>query len=116
LDAPPDILDLPALKRNFADDMAFVARLLVKFESRYPDQLQAVRDALARGDGTAAGEAAHRLAGETSVFYATAARQAALHVEDLARGGHIGEASGACEALHEELGRLAATLRGLVQA
>ena len=108
-----DILDLPALKRNFADDMGFVVRLLTKFEGRYPAQLHAVREALARSDGTAAGEAAHRIAGETSVFYATAARQAALRIEDLARAGQIPEATAACDTLAAELDRLASTLRGL---
>ena len=115
-DPSADILDLPALKRNFADDMGFVVRLLTKFEGRYPAQLQAVREALSRGDGTAAGEAAHRIAGETSVFYATAARQAALRIEDLARAGQIAEATAACDALAAELDRLASTLRGLAHS
>jgi HPt (histidine-containing phosphotransfer) domain-containing protein len=109
----PDILDLPALKRNFAGDMAFVGRLLTKFQGRYPGQVQAVRDALARNDGPAAAEAAHRVAGETSVFYAVAARQTALRVEDLARAGQLAEAAAACDSLVAELDRLASTLRAV---
>lgn len=110
-DPSPDVLDLAALRRNFADDMAFVARLLTKFEGRYPAQLQSVRDALARGDGTGAAEAAHRLAGETSVFYAVAARRAALAIEDLARAGDLTGAASACDGLARELGQLASALR-----
>lgn len=108
-----DILDLAALRRNFADDLPFVGRLLIKFESRYPGQLAAVREAVRRGDATAAAEAAHRIAGETSVFYATAARRAALEVEDLARAGQLAEAGAACEILDRELQRLVVAVRHL---
>jgi HPt (histidine-containing phosphotransfer) domain-containing protein len=113
MDVSADILDLAALRRNFGEDLAFAGRLAVKFEGRYPGQLTAVRDALARGEGTVAGEAAHRLAGETSVFYATAARQAALAVEDLARAGQLVEATAACDRLEAELRRLSTTLQQL---
>ena len=113
MDVSDDILDLAALRRNFGEDLAFAGRLAVKFEGRYPAQLTAVRETLARGEATAAGEAAHRLAGETSVFYAVAARQAALAVEDLARAGQLAEAMAACDRLEAELRRLAATLQQL---
>jgi HPt (histidine-containing phosphotransfer) domain-containing protein len=116
MEPSPDILDLPALRRNFAEDISFVGRLLAKFESRYPAQLQSVRDPLARGDGAAAAEAAHRIAGETSVFYAVAARQAALRVEDLARAGQLAEASAACDVLAREIDRLASALRELANS
>jgi HPt (histidine-containing phosphotransfer) domain-containing protein len=113
MDVSSDILDLAALRRNFGEDLAFAGRLATKFQGRYPAQLAAVRDALARGEGPTAGEAAHRLAGETSVFYAVAARQAALAVEDLARAGQINDAIAACNRLDAELKRLAATLQQL---
>jgi HPt (histidine-containing phosphotransfer) domain-containing protein len=116
MDVSTDILDVAALRRNFGEDLAFAGRLAVKFEGRYPGQLATVRESLARGEGTAAGEAAHRLAGETSVFYAVAARQAALAVEDLARAGQIAEATAACDRLDAELRRLAATLRQLASS
>jgi HPt (histidine-containing phosphotransfer) domain-containing protein len=106
-----DIFDLAALKRNFADDMGFVGRLLVKFEGRYPVQLQAVRDCLSRGNGSEAAEAAHRLAGEASVFYALAARHAALRIEDFARAGDLAAAAGECAALQRELERLTQGVR-----
>jgi HPt (histidine-containing phosphotransfer) domain-containing protein len=115
-DLSPDILDLPALKRNFAGDMSFVGRLLTKFQGRYPGQVQTVQEALTRGDSTAAAEAAHRLAGEASVFYAVAARQTALKVEDLARAGQLAEASAACDTLVAELDRLASKLQALAGA
>jgi HPt (histidine-containing phosphotransfer) domain-containing protein len=116
MDVQSDILDLAALRRNFGEDLAFAGRLAVKFEGRYPAQLAAVRETLAHGDGTAAGEAAHRLAGETSVFYAVAARQAALAVEDFARAGQLAEATAACERLDDELRRLATALNHLASS
>jgi HPt (histidine-containing phosphotransfer) domain-containing protein len=112
-DPSPDTLDLAALRRNFADDMPFVARLLGKFESRYPAQLQEIRDGLSRGDGSAAAEAAHRVAGEASVFYARRARQEALRVEDLSRSGDFIAAAEACETVSHELLKLTQALRSL---
>lgn len=111
-DFTPDIFDAAALRRNFGDDVAFVGRLLAKFEMRYPAQLDAMVEALSRGEGIPAAEAAHRLAGETSVFYAIAARQMALSVEDLARASQLPEARAATDALRHELGRLVEALRG----
>ena len=116
MSADDDVLDLAALKRNFADDLAFAGRLAVKFEGRYAGLLAAVTDALARGDGTAAAEAAHRLAGETSVFYAVAARLAALNIEDLARAGDLPGATAACDTLRLELRRLVDELHELASA
>jgi HPt (histidine-containing phosphotransfer) domain-containing protein len=101
-----DVLDVAALRRNFDDDMAFMARLLDKFETRYPAQLAEIHDALARRDGLVAAEAAHRLAGETGVFYSTLARAAALEVEDLSRESRFAEAAARCENLRREIERL----------
>ena len=109
----PEVLDVAALRRNFDDDMAFVSRLLTKFEGRYPAQIDAIFDALARRDGPAAGEAAHRLAGETSVFYANSARRIALDVEEHARAGHFAEADAACASLRGEIERLVSVVRVL---
>jgi HPt (histidine-containing phosphotransfer) domain-containing protein len=115
-DPSPDILDLAALRRNFSDDLPFIARLLGKFESRYPSQLLEIRDALSRRDGPAAANAAHRVAGEASVFYAQVARQEALRLEDLARAGDLAAAAEACERLSQELNRLTQALRALAES
>jgi HPt (histidine-containing phosphotransfer) domain-containing protein len=111
--ADPQVLDLAALRRNFGEDLEFAGRLVTKFEGRYPAQLAAIRDALSRSDGSVAAETAHRLAGETSVFYSVAARQTALHVEDLARAGDLAGAAAACDVLGDELERLIRSLREL---
>jgi HPt (histidine-containing phosphotransfer) domain-containing protein len=111
--ASAQILDLAALKRNFADEMAFVARLLTKFEGRYPPQLESIQAALARGEGAEAGEVAHRLAGETGVFYSVAARETALRLEELARAGRVAEADAQLAALRTEIARLVQALREL---
>ena len=108
-----DILDLAALRRNFDEDWEFLGRLLQKFERSYPGQVTRIRDALAAGDGTAAAEEAHRVAGATSVFFAGAARRTALQLEDLARDGDVAAATTACQSLARELDRLAAALRRL---
>ena len=110
---PADVLDLAALRRNFGDDLAFAGRLAAKFEGRYPGQLATIAEALTGGNAAEAAESAHRLAGETSVFYSIAARQAALRVEDLARAGDLPGAANACDVLRTELDRLARSLREL---
>jgi HPt (histidine-containing phosphotransfer) domain-containing protein len=112
-DPSPEILDAAALRRNFDGDLEFMGRLLGKFEVQYPRHLERIRDALNRGDGAAAAEEAHRLAGATTVFFAQAARQRALGVEDFARAGKLGEAAEACAPLLAELHVLADTLRGM---
>ena len=114
--APPDeddVIYVAALRRNFGEDIDLLGRLLAKFRARYPGQVDAIRQALARGDGNAAAEAAHRLAGETSVFYARAARQTAIEIEDLARAGDVASATVACHALDVEVERLSELVRRL---
>ena len=112
-DPAPDILDLAALRRNFDGETEFLLRLLGKFEAAYPGQLARVREGLARGDGDATAEEAHRLAGATSVFFAEAARATALRIEDLARAGDLGQATAECDVLERELVRLADGLRAM---
>ena len=109
----PDILDLPALRRNFDGDAEFLGRLLKKFEGSYPAQLTRIRERLGAGEGPAAAEEAHRVAGATSVFFAAAARHTALSLEDHARAGDLAAAGVACTSLANELERLAAALRAL---
>ena len=109
----PDILDVEALRRNFGDDFDFAGQLASKFRIRYPSQVASIAQALAAGDAAAAADAAHKLAGETSVFYAVAARRAALHIEELARAGDVDAAALGCDALRAELGRLTAALNEL---
>lgn len=112
-DPAPDILDLAALRRNFDGETDFLLRLLGKFEAAYPAQLARVRGAVSRGDGAAAAEEAHRLAGAASVFFAEAARATALRIEDLARAGDLAAAGAECEALERELRRLADAVRAM---
>ena len=112
-DVAPDILDHPALRRNFDGDAEFLGRLLKKFEGSYPAQLTRIRERLAAGEGVAAAEEAHRVAGATSVFFAAAARHTALTLEDHARGGDLAAADVTFASLARELDRLAAALRAL---
>lgn len=102
-----------ALKRNFKDDLTFLERLLSKFELQVPRQLQLIGEALQMKDVGAAAEAAHRLAGETGVFYSVAARQTALRLEELARSGNLAGAKDTCAALSTEIDRLVQALRAL---
>lgn len=112
-DPAADILDLPALRRNFEGDAELFGRLLGKFERSHPAQLARIRERLAAGDGGAAAEEAHRVAGATSVFFAAAARRDALALEDIARAGDLAAAEVACASLAAQLDRLSAALRAL---
>lgn len=115
-DPAADILDLAALRRNFDGDWEFLGRLLQKFRASYPRQLARVREGLAVGNGAAAAEEAHRIAGASSVFFAEAARRTALALEDHARAGNVTAAADTCGVLAAELDRLAAVLQALAES
>lgn len=108
-----DVLDLAALRRNFDDDMQFVARLMGKFEMRCPAQMKELGEALARHEPSEAAELAHRIAGETGVFYATTARRTALELEEFARAARFAEADEAYDVLRREIERLIAAVHAL---
>jgi CheY-like chemotaxis protein len=111
---PPrlDLLDPPVLLAACGGDPAMLRRLCRSLQSRVPEHLAAVRDALHHQDALRLREAAHKFYGMISAFSTVAGDQAA-DLEDLAARGLLKETLPVVEQLDQcatELARLAGGL------
>jgi CheY-like chemotaxis protein len=108
---PPrlDELDAPVLLAACGGDPAMLRRMCRALQSRVPEYLAAIRDALHDQDAPGLREAAHKFYGMLSAF-STAAGDQAADLEDLAAHGLLKEAPVVVEQLDRcatELARLA---------
>jgi HPt (histidine-containing phosphotransfer) domain-containing protein len=104
------VLDRSGLFERFGGDVDFVQEVSALFLEQYPQMLDQLRSAFARGDARELQHAAHTLKGCVSNFGADCAREAAAHVEILARQGDLHDAAGACAVLESEISRFAQAL------
>lgn len=95
------------LVRSVNGDTETLQRLAKLFLEDSPRQLNAMRDALTRGDSCMLEHVAHRLKGTAGYFAADRAFAAAAHVETIARSGDLDCADEACAKLVREILRLA---------
>lgn len=105
------ILDQQAALARVGGDMELLREIAVLFQQECSQSLEHLRDAIARGDGPAAGRAAHGLKGSASNFGAAPAVDAAFQIEQLARDGRIQETRSAYEALDRALATLVQELQ-----
>src|SRR5262245_12013166 len=111
---PPrlDLLDPPVLLAACGGDPAMLRKMCRALQSRVPEHLAAVRDALHDQDALRLREAAHKFYGMLSAF-STAAGDQAADLEDLAARGLLKEAPAVVEQLDRcatDLARLAGGL------
>jgi len=111
---PPrlDLLDPPVLLAACGDDPAMLRKMCRSLQSRVPEYLAAIRDALHDQDALRLREAAHKFYGMLSAF-STAAGDQAADLEDLAASRLLPEALPIVEQLDRcatELARLAGAL------
>jgi CheY-like chemotaxis protein len=111
---PPrlDLLDAPVLLAACGGDPAMLRKMCRALQSRVPEYLATVRDALHDQDALRLREAAHKFYGMLSAF-STAAGDQAADLEDLAARGLLDEARPIVEQLDRcatELARLAGGL------
>jgi two-component system, sensor histidine kinase and response regulator len=111
---PPrlDLLDAPVLLAACGGDPAMLRKMCRALQSRVPEYLATVRDALHDQDALRLREAAHKFYGMLSAF-STAAGDQAADLEDLAARGLLKEAPVVVEQLDRcatELARLAGGL------
>jgi two-component system, sensor histidine kinase and response regulator len=111
---PPrlDQLDPPVLLAACGGDPAMLRKMCRSLQSRVPEYLAAIRDALHAQDAPRLREAAHKFCGMLSAF-STAAGERAADLEDLAARGLLPEALPVVEQLDRcatELARLAGGL------
>jgi HPt (histidine-containing phosphotransfer) domain-containing protein len=104
---PPrlDLLDPPVLLAACGGDAAMLRKMCRSLQSRVPEYLAAIRDALHDQDALRLREAAHKFYGMLSAFSTVAGDQAA-DLEDLAARGMLNEAP----VVVEQLARLAGGL------
>jgi CheY-like chemotaxis protein len=111
---PPrlDLLDPPVLLAACGGDPAMLRKMCRSLQSRVPEYLAAIRDALHDQDAPRLREAAHKFYGMLSAF-STAVGDQAADLEDLAARGLLNEAPAVVEQLDRwatELARLAGGL------
>ncbi len=104
------VLDREEIKERVGGDTKLLRELIELFFADCPRMWQNVRDALSLGDAVKLSRAAHTLKGSVGVFGAKSAREAAEHVEQLARSGNLAQAAEAITQLEAELERLKPTL------
>jgi HPt (histidine-containing phosphotransfer) domain-containing protein len=107
-----DLLDPPVLLAACGVDPTMLRKMCRSLQSRVPQHLAAIREAIHDQDAVRLREAAHKFYGMLSAFSTVAGEQAA-NLEDLAARGLLHEALPVVEQLEEcatELARLAGGL------
>jgi len=109
------VFDQQATLARVQGDREMLQEIARLFLVETPELLAAIRESIARGDSQALARAAHSMKGTVESFGAQAAREAALRLEMMGRGGDLTQAAPACTALEQEvahLGRALAVFRG----
>ena len=76
------------------------------FLEETPKLLKECQDAIASGDAKSLRRAAHTIKGSAAIFLAKPATEAALHLETLAKEGHLDQAPAALTEVENQLNRL----------
>jgi CheY-like chemotaxis protein len=111
--AADEVLDVTEALARVAGDMALLGELRELFLATCPDQLAALREAIARDDGRAVQRVAHTLKGAVGSFGARVAFAAAQRLETMGREGNLTAAEGAYVALEESIACLKPALAAL---
>ena len=104
------VLDRAAVLARVDGDVQLLRELVAIFESHSPKLLSSMREAIARNDSEALGQAAHKLKGSIANFCATEAYAVARRLEKMGASGDLGCAAEALRAIEEEIARLRADL------
>jgi CheY-like chemotaxis protein/HPt (histidine-containing phosphotransfer) domain-containing protein len=110
----PEVLDKTAVLKRVGGDLELLQELLDLFLHDCPQQLAAIREAIAGPDSEALERAAHRIKGAVGTFGARAAVEAALRLETMGREGDLTQAEAAYAALEAGIQRLKPALAALV--
>ena len=108
-------LDWPGALRNLEGDEDFLYELSEMYLTQCPALLVAVEEAVSREDGEELRRAAHALKGSSLVIGGQATAAAALLLENLGRGGSVGEAVSALHSLQGDLAELTVALLAALQ-
>jgi HPt (histidine-containing phosphotransfer) domain-containing protein len=109
------VFDQQASLARVQGDREMLQEIARLFFVETPELLATIRESIARGDSHAQARAAQSVKGTVESFGAQAAREAALRLEVMGRGGDLTQAAPACAELEQEvarLGRALAVFRG----
>ncbi|MEW6209560.1 MAG: response regulator [Acidobacteriota bacterium] len=109
------VIDAEALIENSLGNMNVMRELVGLFLENYQEAMEALRGAIAMGDGESVNEAAHKLKGSLGGVQARAACRVALRLEEMGREGDLTEALAAMEELDYEIRRLCLALDDLLR-
>jgi len=107
-----ELLDVPVLLAACGSDADLLRKMCQSFQTRVPEQLVALRDALRDQDAPRLREAAHKICGLLSEF-STVAGDRAGNLEDIAARGLVFEAPAILEELETMATELAQLAGGL---
>ncbi len=110
-----EVLDEAGLMDEFEGDNELLAELMDSFFEDCPRLLTELREALAGGDAAALGSVAHTIKGGSGNFFAKAAFETALSLEQMGKVGDLSGADVACNQLERQLNQLQQTLQRLVK-
>jgi PAS domain S-box-containing protein len=102
-DGPVDIAE--AMNR-VAGDRTLLRSMVAMFLEQCPQEVDRLRESLARGDAVAVRRAAHTLKGTIGIFGRREAYSAAERIESLSKSGELGPAASALATLEDALARL----------
>jgi len=109
------VLDLDAALANVGGDRELLTDLLRIFAEDGPGHLQAVRQAIDRGEAAELMQKAHKLNGALQALGATTAAALAQRLEDLGHAGHVRGAVEVAATLGREVDRLLSYATALPQ-
>jgi HPt (histidine-containing phosphotransfer) domain-containing protein len=94
-------------------DLGFLSELLDVFRKDYPQQIQAVRQAITDDDASALQRVGHTLKGSLGNLAAPMASRIATDLESMGKSGNLARAGIRAAELEEELVRVAEILDGM---
>ncbi|MBN1393780.1 MAG: Hpt domain-containing protein [Pirellulales bacterium] len=97
-----DVFNSVELLNRCMGDRGLVDRVLNKFRSRFPGEMEEITNALKQGDADRVARVAHRVKGTAASVSAKRLFQAAADVEDASRTGRLEDVLPSIERLREE--------------
>jgi histidine phosphotransfer protein HptB len=107
------VFDQQELLNRCLGNWELVDRILVKFLSRFEEDLAEMNRAIAVADAEAIVRVAHRLKGSSATTAATRIRDGAAKIEDLAREGLLAQIPDRLQELRQEGDRFAESISSL---
>lgn len=111
-----EIFDLKEAMDSVDGDQEFFKEIVGLFLESCPEQLAAIRDAIARVDSKALERAAHSLKNQVGPFCAKRAFEAALQLEIMGRGGDLAQAQEGYAVLEKEIERVKLALATAIKS